>query len=137
MLPDVPARGDGDGRWSQPYFSAAAFSTAIDRARLKPESSLLLAVRSLRRNATGSRFAANANSSMNDSDETVDCGPLGSRRLPVRSGVSHTSGRLTTCVDIRRFGIAYISPGVAALPGAGRSRLTPINCAINTVSGSL
>src|SRR5215475_5644396 len=112
MLPDAPARGDGDGRASQPYFSAAAFRTAIERARLKPESSLLLAVRSFRRNATGSRFAANANSSMNDSDANVDCGPLGSRRLPVRSGVSHTSGRLTTCVAVRRLGMTYISDGV-------------------------
>ena len=31
---------------------------------------------------------------MNDSAANVDCGPFGSRRLPVRSGVSQTSGRL-------------------------------------------
>ena len=37
----------------------------------------------------------------------------------MRSGVSQTSGRLTTCVAMRRFGIAYMSDGVAALPAAG------------------
>ena len=33
---------------------------------------------------------------MNDSDANVTCGPSGSRRLPVRSGVSQTSGSGTT-----------------------------------------
>ncbi len=82
-------RGFGDGRASQPYVFAAAFITAMERARLKPLSSAVLAVSSFRRNATGSAFAAAASSSMNDSEANVDCGPFGSRRLPVRSGVSH------------------------------------------------
>ena len=90
--------GFGDGRGSQPNASAAALTTAIERARLKPLSSVVLAVSSFRRNSTGSAFAAAASSSMNDSEANVDCGPFGSRRLPVRSGVSQTSGRLTTCV---------------------------------------
>ena len=94
MFP-VP-RGLGEGRLSQPYASAAALTTAMDRARLNPVSSVVLAVRSFKRNASGSAFAAAASSSMNDSEANVDCGPLGSRRFPVRSGVSHTRGRLTT-----------------------------------------
>ena len=94
-------------------------STAIERARLKPLSSAVLAVSSFMRNSTGSAFAAAASSSMNDSDANVTCGPFGSRRLPVRSGVSHTSGRLTTCVVMRRFGMAYISDGVDAPPRVG------------------
>ena len=97
----------------------------MDRARLNPESSVVLAVRSFMRNSSGSAFAAAASSSMNDSEANVDCGPLGSRRFPVRSGVSHTSGRLTTCAVIRRLGMAYISEGVAALPAAGVARLDP------------
>src|SRR5580700_2816856 len=109
----------------------------MERARLNPESSVALAVRSLKRNASGSAFAAAESSSMKDSEANVDWGPLGSRRFPVRSGVSHTSGRLTTWVAIRRCGIAYISEGVAALPADGLARLDPINWAINTVSGSL
>ncbi len=48
------------------------------------------------RNSTGSAFAATASSSMNDSAAKVDCGPLGSRKFPVRTGVSQISGRLTT-----------------------------------------
>ena len=56
---------------------------------------------------------------MNDSLAKVTCGPLGSRRFPVRSGVSKTSGRLTTWVAMRRFGMAYMSEGVAAPPAAG------------------
>ena len=51
---------------------------------------------------------------MNDSDANVICGPFGSRRLPVRSGVSQTSGSATTCDAMRRFGISYISDGVPA-----------------------
>ena len=50
--------------------------------------------------------SAAANSSINDSDAKVTCGPPGSRRLPVRSGVSQTAGRRTTCAVLRRFGIA-------------------------------
>ena len=74
---------------------------------------------------------------MNDSDANVDCGPFGSRRFPVRSGVSHTSGRPTTCEVVRRLGIVYISFGTAALPRDGVARRVPISCAIRTVSGSL
>ncbi len=51
-----------------------------------------------RRNCTGSALAAAASSSMNDSKAKVTCGPLGSRRLPVRSGVSQIIGRPTTRV---------------------------------------
>ena len=42
---------------------------------------------------------------MNDSAANVDCGPFGSRRLPVRSGVSQTAGRPTTSPAILRLGI--------------------------------
>src|ERR1700688_4634726 len=109
----------------------------MDLARLNPESSVEAAVNIFMRNSNGSAFAAAASSSMNDSEAKVAWGPLGSRRFPVRRGVSHTSGRLTTWAAIRRLGIAYISEGVDALPAAGLARLDPINCAINTVSGSL
>ena len=89
------------------------------------------------RNSSASVFAAAAASSMNDSAANVDCGPFGSRRLPVRSGVSHTVGRPTTSPAILRLGMAYMSEGVEALPPAGLARLDPISCAISTVSGSL
>src|SRR6188768_2383524 len=112
----------GEGRGSHLKASAAALSTAIDRARLKPLSSSVLALRSLSRNSSGSAFAAAASSSMKDSDANVDCGPFGSRRLPVRTGVSQISGKLTTDEVMRRLGIAYISLGVAALPRAGIAR---------------
>ena len=132
------AAASGDGRASQPYASAAALTTAIERARLNPLSSAVPAVSSFRRNSSGSALAAAASSSMNDSEANVDCGPLGSRRLPVRSGVSQTSGRLTTCVAMRRFGIAYISDGVRGAAGARAWRAAmPISWAISTVSGSL
>src|ERR1700683_2929337 len=107
----------------------------MDRARLNAASSVVLAVRRFSLNSYGSAFAAAASSSMNDSEAKVDCGPLGSLRFPVRSGVSQTRGRLTTWLVIRRWGIAYISLGVAALPAAGRARLIPISWAISTVSG--
>jgi hypothetical protein len=110
---------------------------AIDRARLNPLSSSFDDVSIRMRNSTASALAAAASSSMNDSEANVDCGPFGSRRLPVRSGVSHTVGRLTTCVVMRRFGIAYISFGTAELPRLGDEGLTPINCAMSTVSASL
>ena len=74
---------------------------------------------------------------MNDSAANVDCGPFGSRRLPVRSGVSQIAGKPTTSPVVVRFGIAYMSEGVAALPAAGDARLDPISCAISTVSASL
>src|ERR1035441_2671131 len=109
----------------------------MDRARLNAASSLVSAVKSFIRKAYGSALAAAASSSMNDSEAKVDCGPLGSRRFPVRSGVSQISGRLTTSLAMRRLGIAYISEGVAELPLSGLARLEPINWAINTVSGSL
>ncbi len=86
---------------------------------------MVSAVRSFSLNSNGSAFAAAASSSMNDSAANVDCGPLGSRRFPVRSGVSQISGRLTTSADIRRLGMAYISEGVAALPLAGLARRDP------------
>src|SRR5207249_306805 len=115
----------GDERASHPYAATAALMTAMDRARLKPLSSSALALSSFRRNSTGSALAAAANSSMNDSEANVTCGPLGSRRLPVRSGVSQTSGSDTTCVVIRRLGMVYMSEGVDALPRAGVERLMP------------
>ena len=43
----VPRRGFGDGRGSQPNFSAAALMQAIERARLKPLSSCVLALNQL------------------------------------------------------------------------------------------
>ncbi len=55
----VPS-GLGDGRASQPYVSAAALSTAIDRARRNPVSSSVPAVSSFMRNSSGSAFAATA-----------------------------------------------------------------------------
>src|SRR5690349_2192996 len=109
----LPARF-GDGRVSHLNAAAAALMHAIDRAFLNPLSSLLALI-NLRRHSTGSAFAAAASSSMNDSEANVDCGPFGSRRFPVRNGVSNTVGRLTTCVVIRRFGIPYISLGTAEL----------------------
>src|SRR4030095_7541178 len=126
----------GDGRVSHLNASAAALMHAIDRAFLNPLSSVAASI-IFRRNCTGSAFAAAASASMNDSDANVDCGPFGSRKLPVRSGVSQTVGRLTTCVVMRRFGIAYISLGTAELPRFGDEGLIPINCAMSTVSASL
>ena len=122
---------------SQPKVSAAAFTTATERARLNPLSSVVLALRSFKRNWTGSAFAAAASSSMNDSLAKVTCGPLGSRRFPVRSCVSKTRGMLTTWVAMRRLGMAYMSEGVAAPPLAGVERPIPANWAIRTESGSL
>src|SRR5262245_43094891 len=98
-------RGLGEGRVSQPNASAAALTHAIERARKNELLSSLLAVRSFNRNSTGSAFAAAANSSINDSDAKVDCGPFGSRRFPVRSGVSQIIGRLTTWLARRLFAI--------------------------------
>src|SRR5678815_5706475 len=118
----------GDGRVSHLNASAAALMQAIDRAFLNPLSSALALI-IFKRNCTGSAFAAAASSSMNDSDANVDCGPFGSRRFPVRTGVSNTVGKLTTCVVMRRFGIAYISLGTAELPRLGDEGRTPINCA--------
>ena len=109
----------------------------MERARLKPLSSSVDAVNSRRRNAAGSALAAAAISSMNDSDAKVTCGPSGSRRLPVRTGVSQTSGRLTTWVVWRRCGTAYMSDGVEARPRAGVVLRWPVSWAIKTVSGSL
>ena len=97
----------------------------MERARLNWLSSVVLAVRSLMRNSTGSAFAAAASSSMNDSLAKVTCGPLGSRKLPVRSGDSQTSGKLTTWATLRRFGMAYSSEGAAAPPRAGAEGLRP------------
>ena len=117
--------------------SASDLGTAIDRARLKPLSSVSPALSSRNRNSTGSAFAAAASSSMNDSCANVICGPFGSRRLPVRKGVSCTSGSATTCPDVRRFGMVYMSEGALALPAAGFGRRIPMSCAMRTVSGSL
>ena len=58
----------GEVRGFHPYFSAAALIVAIDRARLKPLSSAVLAARDFSRNSMGSALAAMASSSMNDSD---------------------------------------------------------------------
>src|SRR4029450_12147446 len=71
------------GGASAPNASAAAWTTAIERAALNPVSSLVSAVSMRRRNSTGSALAAAASSSMNDSAGKVICGPVGSRRLPV------------------------------------------------------
>src|SRR4029453_4120862 len=115
----------GDGRGSQPYASAAALTTAIERARLKPLSSVVAPVSRRIRNSIGSALAAAALSSMNDSGREGTFGPLGSRRLPVRIGVSQTRGRLTTCDPVRLFGISYMSDGVPALPAARGARAGP------------
>ena len=64
---------------------------------------------------------------MKDSAANVDCGPFGSRKFPVRTGVSQTSGRLTTSRVMRRCGMAYISPGISELPEAGLARLDPMS----------
>ena len=83
-------------------------------------------------------MAAAASSSMNDSKANVTCGPLGSRRLPVRSGVSQIIG---SADDTRRR--APVRNGVhrrTALrrcPWPGVSGRRPMSCAISTVSGSL
>src|ERR1700693_6638399 len=95
----------------------------MDRARRYPASSPVAALSIFIRNSNGSALAAAASSSTKDSAANVDWGPFGSRRLPVRRGVSQIKGRLTTSPTIRRFGIAYISEGVAALPAAGGGRL--------------
>src|SRR5687768_1971199 len=63
----------------------------MERARLNPPSSAVLAVRSLNRNATGSAFAAAAISSMNDSAAKVACGRRGgplSHQLSDQHGIS-------------------------------------------------
>ena len=133
----MPRFGFGADRGCNPYLSAAGLSAAIDRARLKPPSSPVPAISIRMRNSSGSAFAANAISSMNDSAAKVDCGPFGSRRLPVRNGVSQTSGSPTTSSSVRRLGISYMSFGNAELPAAGLSRRCPNSCAISTVSGSL
>ena len=74
---------------------------------------------------------------MNDSAANVDLRPVriaqvsrAQRRLPHERQAHDLAA-------IRRFGIAYMSDGVAALPAAGLSRRFPISCAISTVSGSL
>ena len=72
-------------------------------------------------------MAAAASSSMNDSEANVACGPFGSRRLPVRNGVSQIIGRLTTDACISPLGIPYLSSGMAALPRFGIARRFPIN----------
>ena len=82
-------------------------------------------------------MAAAASSSMNDSDANVTCGPSGSRRLPVRSGVSHTSGRPTTCVSVRWLGTTYMLDGVDETPRDGVALRMFASCAMSTVSGSL
>ena len=57
---------------------------------------------------------------MNDSVAKVTCGPLGSRRFPVRSGdLPHEGQAHHLRGHLRRFGMAYISEGVAAPPGVG------------------
>ena len=55
----------------------------------------------------------------------------------MRSGVSQIVGSPTTSPTILRFGMAYMSEGIAALPAPGFAGLIPISCAISTVSGSL
>ena len=110
---------------------------AIERARLKPLSSCVLAWSSFSRNATGSAFAAAASSSMKLSDANVTCGPSGSRRLPVRSGVSNGIGSGTTRV------VCGGSESRTCPTATTRGRATawrvrvPISCAISTVSCSL
>ena len=71
------------------------------------------------------------------SEANVTCGPSGSRRLPVRSGVSNGIGSGTTRVVCSRFGIAYMSDGSEARPGETRSRRVPISWEISTLSCSL
>ena len=66
------ARASATDAASQPYASAAALTTAIERARLKPLSSRGAGGQQLQRNSTGSAFAAAASSSMNDSEANVD-----------------------------------------------------------------
>ncbi len=97
-----------------------------DRARALEAAVVAGAARRAARAGTrpGRPAAAAASSSMNDSEAKVTCGPSGSRRLPVRSGVSHTSGRLTTWVVVRRCGMAYMSDGSRGAAAAG-CRLPP------------
>ena len=110
---------------------------ATERARLNPLSSSVLPVSRFSRNSTGSAWAAAASSSMNDSEANVTCGPLGSRRLPVRSGVSQIKGSRTTWAVVRRLRDGIHSDGVAARPLFGVASRVPMSCAIKTVSTSL
>ena len=110
---------------------------AMERARLKPLSSCVLACSIRRRNSTGSAFAFAASSSMNDSSANCTCGPSGSRRLPVRSGVSNGIGNGTTLVVWRRLGMAYMSDGSEARPWEMGLLRVPISCEMSTVSCSL
>ena len=74
---------------------------------------------------------------MNDSSANCTCGPSGSRRLPVRSGVSNGMGSGTTRVVLLRLAMAYMSDGSEARPCDTGLLRVPINCEISTVSCSL
>jgi len=58
-------------------------------------------------------------------------------QLPVRSGVSQTSGIPTTWPVVRRLGTTYMLDGDDAPPRFGVVFRCPVSCAISTVSGSL
>ena len=64
---------------------------------------------------------------MNDSEAKVTWGPVGSLRLPVRSGVSQIKGSRTTWIVIRRLGMAYISDGVKPRPLFGVASRVPMS----------
>ena len=71
----------GEGRDTQPDFSAAALSTATSRESLTCR----------RRSSIGSTPSAAATSSMNDSLAKWICGPTGSRRCALRNGEARSS----------------------------------------------
>ena len=81
----------GDGRVSQPNFSAAALISAVSRASLVCFS----------RNSIGSWLVAAATSSMNDSLAKWICGPTGSRRCDERSGDERSSSGAMVSHDVR------------------------------------
>ena len=134
---DAAARGFGEGRVSHPYAFAAARTTASERA-LRNTSSSLACFQHVEAELHG--IGLRRRGQLVDERLERERRPAarsGSRRLPVRSGVSQIIGNPTIRVVVRRFGIAYIEVGASVLPLAGCAGRRPMSCAISTVSGSL
>ena len=111
--------GLGEGRLSHPKAAAAALTTAMERARLNPLSSAVLAVESpAELNRVGFRRGRQFVEERFGGEG--DLWPIGIPQISrARSGVSKTRGRPTTWVAMSRCGMTYISDGVAAPPAAG------------------
>src|SRR3954447_8084242 len=89
LSPVWPLRGDG--RVSQPNFSAAALIKAVSRASLVY----------FNRNSIGSWLVAVATSYLNDSLAKWVGGPTGWRRCDERNGDERSSSGAMVCHDVR------------------------------------